>query len=237
MSDKRRKNGVAVTVRGVRAPARVAATVAVLVAAAVLTACSNHSGLRRLHPSDSAASAVALPSGLAGSASASGSVSRTASRSPSHSPSPSHSHSPSPTPTSDVPSTSAAASHGTSRHSSSPTHSHPHSTTPAPPRSPAPPAPAVGVSPGSGLHGGQQVTVSGAHFAAGERVGVQQCRTSLSACVGLTSRSATVGGDGTFRTSFIVSSTVQLSSCHANGCVLRVRRADGDVFVVPIAFG
>ena len=234
MSDKRRTNGVAVAVRGIRAPARVAAAVAVVLAAAVLTACSNHSGLRRLHPSDSAATPVAVPSALAG---ASASSSSTASRKPSHSPSPSHR----PTPTSEVPSSTAAASHGTSRHSgaSSPAHPHPrpHSSTPAPPRSSVPPAPSVGVSPGRGLHGGQQVTVSGAYFSAGEKVGVQQCRTSLSACVGLTSRSATVEAGGTFRTSFIVSSTVELSSCHANGCVIRVRRADGDVFVVPIAFG
>ena len=227
------------TVRGVRTPARVggvAAGLLGLVAAVVLAACSNHSGLRRRHPSDSEVTAsaasgasVPLPSGLAAGSFTAGSP--TASRK--------HSSSPPASPTSAAPASSAAASHGTSRHSgaSSPAHRPPHSSTPAPPRSSVPPSPSVAVSPGRGLHGGEQVTVSGAYFAAGERVGVEQCRSGLSACVGLTARSATADGGGAFRTSFIVSSTVQLSSCHTDGCVIRVRRSDGDAFVVPISFG
>jgi hypothetical protein len=100
-----------------------------------------------------------------------------------------------------------------------------------------PPSPSVTVSPGRGLQNGQQVAVSGAHFRSGEQLGVQECRTSLSACDPFAIRTATVDGRGAFGTSLSVHSAIALSSCHADGCVIRVRRADGDVFVVPIAFG
>ena len=93
------------------------------------------------------------------------------------------------------------------------------------------------MSPGRGLHNLQQVAVSGAFFRSGEQLGVQECSSSLSTCDPLAARAATVGGSGSFATSLTVYNAVGLSSCGAKGCVIRVRRASGDVFVVPISFG
>ena len=93
------------------------------------------------------------------------------------------------------------------------------------------------MTPSSGLHNGEVVTVSGTHLGPGERVNVRECWSDLSACAGFDGTGAYASGSGSFRTQLPVSSTVWLSQCGSNHCVVRVQRENGTALLVPIAFG
>jgi neocarzinostatin family protein len=214
---------------------RARGALALLATALLVGACSNHSGLRKLHPTDEASSAVAsAPTGLAGSAPASTSAKPTPSRPRSTSPAAS------------TPAAPTAASTGTTR----PVHHRPaagpsatpaRSSRPARTSAAAPPlaprGPGLAASPSSGLNGGQRVQVTGARFAAGQPVTLRECRTANGSCPLYLAR-VTAGGDGSFTEWVWVSSVLGLDSCGANGCMIAGVRADGSTAAtVRISFG
>ena len=93
------------------------------------------------------------------------------------------------------------------------------------------------MSPARGLSSGEQVTVSGGYFHAGEQLSVQECRAGSSECGLFSSHPAAADGHGSFRTPFVVNDAIQLTSCRTTVCVIRVVRAGGGAVDVPISFG
>lgn len=216
--------------------ARARGALALLAAALLVGACSNHSGLRKLKPTDAPSSAVlSPPDGLAGSTP------------PPTSPKPKPSRSrASATPTSSTsagsPSSSAAAStarrvqhhpagggSSTRARSTSPRHT----TSPPPP----PRGPGLAAAPNSGLNGGQRVQVTGTGFGAGQAITLRECRTGSGSCPLYLAR-VTADSGGSLRQWVWVSSVLGLDSCGTDGCLIAGLRADGSTAAtVRISFG
>jgi hypothetical protein len=210
--------------------ARMRGVPALLGAAVLLGACSNHSGLRKLRPTAEPGSVVAsAPSGLAGSAAASTSAKPSATRTRASSASLA------------AGSTAAAATTRSVHHrpAGASSTSRPPSTRPvrSSTAAAAPIRPGLGAAPDSGLNGGQRVRVTGTRFASGSTVTLRECRTASGSCPLYLGR-ASADTDGSFTLWVWVSSIVGIDSCGKSGCMVAALHGDGSTAAsVRISFG